>query len=45
VHAIVAYSKNEEQLMKIGSILDQYDKYAIRALFGKKTEEVNSYVE
>jgi hypothetical protein len=44
VHAIVAHC-GKEDLIKIGPILDQFDKYSIKAIFGKQTEDVKTYVE
>jgi len=34
VHAVIAYC-GKDDLTKIGSILDMYDKYQIKAIFGK----------
>jgi hypothetical protein len=42
VHAIVAYVGKEADMTSIGTILDQFDKYQIKALFGKLTDDVKS---
>lgn len=41
VHAIVAWCGRDD-LTKIGSILDNYNKYMIKAIIGKQSDDVKT---
>ena len=41
VHAIVAYC-GKDDLKDIGGILDKYDKYQIKAMFGKPGDDAKN---
>lgn len=43
-HAIIAHSTNDTQISQMTALLERYEKYTIKVVFGEKTELVNDYI-